>query len=78
MDYLAAFDGALKNMVDVVGASEEAAFDGKDLIERSKRLYHIGLEGSFGEMQVTPRSLNTRYLGKMICIDGIVTTCKSH
>jgi DNA replication licensing factor MCM3 len=72
MEYLAAFDGALKNMVESVGHVDERESD----ITSGKTIYHVGLEGSFGDMQVTPRTLNTRYLGKMIAIEGIVTTCK--
>jgi DNA replication licensing factor MCM3 len=37
--------------------------------------YYIGLQGSFGENFVSPRSLSSRFLGKMICIEGIVTKC---
>lgn len=35
----------------------------------------FGIEGSFGEYTLTPRSINSFFLGKMICITGIVTSC---
>ncbi|KAJ8985413.1 hypothetical protein NQ317_017042 [Molorchus minor] len=38
--------------------------------------FHIAFEGSFGNKHVTPRTLTSRYLGNLICIEGIVTKCK--
>lgn len=38
--------------------------------------FFIGFEGSFGNKHVTPRSLTSRYLGNLICVEGIVTKCK--
>ncbi|XP_015784296.1 DNA replication licensing factor MCM3 [Tetranychus urticae] len=35
----------------------------------------IGLEGSFGNKHVTPRSLTSSYLGQIVCVEGIVTKC---
>lgn len=35
--------------------------------------FFIGLEGSFGNKHVTPRTLTSRYLGNMVCVEGIVT-----
>ncbi|OWA51644.1 DNA replication licensing factor Mcm3 [Hypsibius exemplaris] len=35
----------------------------------------IGLSGSFGARHVSPRTLNARLLGGMVCIEGIVTKC---
>ncbi|KAF5272308.1 hypothetical protein FQR65_LT04966 [Abscondita terminalis] len=37
--------------------------------------FYIGFEGSFGNKHVTPRSLHSRYLGSLVCIEGIVTKC---
>lgn len=36
---------------------------------------HVGLEGSFGGFHTTPRHLSACYLGNMVCLDGIVTSC---
>jgi len=33
----------------------------------------VGFEGSFGGKHVTPRSLTSRYIGNMVCVEGIVT-----
>jgi DNA replication licensing factor MCM3 len=38
--------------------------------------FAIGLEGSFGENQLSPRELSARFLGKLICVEGIVTRCE--
>lgn len=36
----------------------------------------VGFEGSFGSKHVSPRTLNTRNLGNLVCVEGIVTKCK--
>lgn len=36
----------------------------------------MGFEGSFGSKHVSPRTLNTRNLGNLVCVEGIVTKCK--
>lgn len=35
--------------------------------------FFVGFEGSFGNRHVTPRTLNARSLGNLICVEGIVT-----
>ncbi|XP_064651857.1 zygotic DNA replication licensing factor mcm3-like [Lineus longissimus] len=37
--------------------------------------FFIGFEGSFGAKHVTPRTLTSRFLGNMVCVEGIVTKC---
>ena len=32
---------------------------------------------SFGAKHVTPRSLTARYLGNLVCLEGIVTKCRN-
>lgn len=63
-----AFQRALKEYVFTV-ANEY----GKEIDE-----FFIAFIGSFGNKHVTPRSLHSRYLGNLICIEGIVTRCKSN
>lgn len=36
----------------------------------------VGLEGSFGAHHVSPRTLTSKFLGHMVCVEGIVTKCK--
>ena len=38
--------------------------------------FHVGFEGTFGSNHVTPRTLNSRFLGQLVCVEGIVTKCK--
>lgn len=58
-----AFSRALKEYV----ASLQPSF-GKTHDE-----FFVGFEGSFGNRHVTPRTLNARSLGNLICVEGIVT-----
>lgn len=68
-DYLPAFDQAL---LDVVRSVHDPV---KDVIA-DKRFY-VGLQGSFGDHHVNPRTLAASHLGRLICLEGIVTRCKS-
>ncbi|KAF2896331.1 hypothetical protein ILUMI_09838 [Ignelater luminosus] len=60
-----AFQRALREFVSTV--SQEHSKDNEELF--------VGFEGSFGNKHVTPRTLHSRYLGNLICIEGIVTKC---
>ncbi|KAI8922726.1 MCM2/3/5 family-domain-containing protein [Entophlyctis helioformis] len=69
IDYLPAFDKALQ---DVAQATWNEVLP---MQEFGQRKYHVGLEGSFGEHALSPRTLSAVHLGTMICIEGIVTKC---
>ena len=60
---------ALKELVDGIDATFSRAMDGA---------FFVGLEGGFGAHHVTPRGLSARLLGKMVCVEGIVSKCKLH
>ncbi|XP_030627467.1 DNA replication licensing factor MCM3 [Chanos chanos] len=62
---LLAFQRALKDVV----ASVDATY------AKQCEEFFIGLEGSFGNKHVTPRTLTSRLLGSMVCVEGIVTKC---
>ncbi|KAJ8270486.1 hypothetical protein GJAV_G00115370 [Gymnothorax javanicus] len=62
---LLAFQLALKDLV----ASVDATYS------KQHEEFFIGLEGSFGSKHVTPRTLTSRLLGSMVCVEGIVTKC---
>lgn len=70
MDFLAAFDRALKTLAESLDMETES------VVLKGKIFYHVGLEGAFGEFHVTPRSLTTKYISKLISIEGIITTCE--
>uniref|UniRef100_A0A673XW51 DNA replication licensing factor MCM3 n=1 Tax=Salmo trutta TaxID=8032 RepID=A0A673XW51_SALTR len=63
---LVAFQRALKDLVASIDATYAKQFEE----------FHVGFEGSFGTKHVTPRSLAARYLGNLVCVEGIVTKCK--
>ncbi|XP_062857317.1 DNA replication licensing factor MCM3 [Trichomycterus rosablanca] len=62
---LLAFQRALKDLVASVDGTYAKQFEE----------FFIGLEGSFGSKHVSPRTLTSRLLGSMVCVEGIVTKC---
>uniref|UniRef100_A0A3Q3BAL3 DNA replication licensing factor MCM3 n=1 Tax=Kryptolebias marmoratus TaxID=37003 RepID=A0A3Q3BAL3_KRYMA len=64
---LLAFQRALKDLV--------ASVDGTYAKQHEE--FFVGLEGSFGSKHVSPRTLTSRLLGSMVCVEGIVTKCQS-
>ncbi|XP_077367431.1 DNA replication licensing factor MCM3 [Festucalex cinctus] len=62
---LIAFQLALKDLVASVDATYAKQYEE----------FNIGLEGSFGSKHVTPRTLTSRLLGNMVCVEGIITKC---
>lgn len=62
---LLAFQNALKDLV----ASVDATY------AKQHEEFFIGLEGSFGSKHVSPRTLTSRLLGSMVCVEGIITKC---
>ncbi|XP_071770329.2 DNA replication licensing factor MCM3 [Centroberyx gerrardi] len=62
---LLAFQRALKDLVASVDATYAKQYEE----------FFVGLEGSFGTKHVTPRTLTSRLLGSMVCVEGIVTKC---
>ena len=67
-DYAAAFDRALKNIVNTLGnrPSHETA---------EETVYYCAYVGSFGEYACNPRTLSSQYLNHMVSLEGIVTKC---
>lgn len=43
---------------------------------KSNKDFFVAFEGSFGNKHVTPRTLTSRFLGNLVCVEGIVTKCK--
>lgn len=63
---LIAFQRSLKDLV----ASVDATY------AKQHEEFYVGFEGSFGSKHVTPRTLTSRLLGSMVCVEGIITKCK--
>uniref|UniRef100_A0A182VW82 DNA replication licensing factor MCM3 n=1 Tax=Anopheles minimus TaxID=112268 RepID=A0A182VW82_9DIPT len=58
-----AFSRALKDYVSSIDLS----------YAKTQEDFHVAFEGSFGNKHVTPRSLTSRFLGNLVCVEGIVT-----
>lgn len=74
-------DGLLKTPTDYYPAIETALNSVLDRLhtpgkhELAGKHYHVGFSGSFGDHHVTPRTLHSSYLGRMISLEGIITRC---
>ncbi|ORX45847.1 MCM-domain-containing protein [Hesseltinella vesiculosa] len=66
-EYLPAFDAALYKLVE--NDHDPELYQVKDVP------FYVGLRGSFGDNHVNPRTLRSNFLGKLVCIEGIVTRC---
>ncbi|KAI7799905.1 MCM3 minichromosome maintenance deficient 3 (S. cerevisiae), like [Triplophysa rosa] len=62
---LVAFQRALKDLVASIDATYAKQFEE----------FHVGFEGSFGSKHVSPRTLSARFLGNLVCVEGIMTKC---
>ncbi|XP_051868626.1 DNA replication licensing factor MCM3 [Pristis pectinata] len=62
---LLAFQRALKDFVASIDATYAKQFED----------FYIGLEGSFGSKHVSPRTLTSRFLSNIVCVEGIVIKC---
>uniref|UniRef100_A0A914WP22 DNA replication licensing factor MCM3 n=1 Tax=Plectus sambesii TaxID=2011161 RepID=A0A914WP22_9BILA len=72
-------EGLLRDCVEEIICLQDAV---KQLVERvdiekakTQSDFFVGFEGSFGDRHVTPRSLKARFLGNLVCCEGIVTKC---
>lgn len=68
--WLPAADAALKDMAVNVATDRMAE-------ALKQETFYVGYKGSFGENHTTPRTLRSDKLGKMVCLEGIVTRCAS-
>ncbi|KAI8149313.1 MCM2/3/5 family-domain-containing protein [Fennellomyces sp. T-0311] len=66
-EFIPAFETALTNLVKTVADPSIHQIDDQP--------FYIGFRGSFGDNHVNPRTLRSMYLGKLVCIEGIVTRC---
>jgi len=69
IDYLPPFERALNEIINPTdGNTNRRQLTDSDI-------YHIGLEGSFGENETTPRKITAKFIGRLICLEAIVTRC---
>ncbi|CAO3660541.1 unnamed protein product [Umbelopsis ramanniana] len=64
--YLPSMDKALQDMIKSVRP---------DAPSQEESPFYIGFRGSFGENHVSPRTIRAKHVGKLICLEGIVTKC---
>ncbi|KAI1320949.1 MCM DNA helicase complex subunit [Mortierella claussenii] len=64
MEYIPAFTQALAQIAETIQPDPSG-----------DRVLYIGLKGSFGDHHVNPRTLRAKHLGKLVCLEGIVTRC---
>lgn len=65
-DEIIPFQRALKTFVENVDTD----------YAKGRTDFFIGFEGSFGRKHTTPRTLTSRFLGNLVCVEGIVVRCK--
>ncbi|XP_071097249.1 zygotic DNA replication licensing factor mcm3-like [Haliotis cracherodii] len=71
----ALLDDSFEEMIAFQNALKELVASADPVYSKQYEAFFIGLEGSFGSKHVTPRSLTSRFLGNMVCVEGIVTKC---
>ena len=71
----------LQNPLSAIPAFNEALGEfiaaKPDFVSKTKELptMQLGFEGNFGSQHVSPRQLLAFLLGRMVCVEGIVTKC---
>jgi len=68
MDHLPAMEKALRSILE----TSDPEFVKRKELESD---FHVGFDGSFGAHAVNPRTLSARFLGSLVCVEGIVTKC---
>ncbi|CAK9438343.1 uncharacterized protein LODBEIA_P25670 [Lodderomyces beijingensis] len=69
-DFLPACERALRDTVLTIYDPTDSDFPAKF---DSTQQYYLSFKGAFGSHSVTPRSIDSNYLSKMVSIEGIVT-----
>ncbi|KAL0568313.1 MCM DNA helicase complex subunit [Marasmius crinis-equi] len=85
-DYKEDIDGLLEQPPDFYPSVEDASKaivksvndSGNTTAENTTKTCHVGFSGSFSDHHVSPRTLRSDWLGKMISLKGIVTRCSLH
>ncbi|CAH0552759.1 unnamed protein product [Brassicogethes aeneus] len=71
----ALLNNAFEEQLSFQKSLKEYVFTVASEYSKDKEDFFVAFEGSFGNKHVTPRSLTSRYLGNLICVEGIVTKC---
>ena len=68
-DYLPACERALRDTVLTIYDPTDSRYEVMD----ENQQFYLSFKGSFGDHQVSPRSINSHHLSQMVSIEGIVT-----
>ncbi|CUM54428.1 unnamed protein product [Debaryomyces tyrocola] len=68
-DYLPACERALRDTVLTIYDPTDSRYEAMD----ENQQFYLSFKGSFGDHQVSPRSINSHHLSQMVSIEGIVT-----
>lgn len=68
LELIPPFEKALQDIV-IQLSNDQASLD------FVKEPFHIGIEGAFGDLHISPRFLTSRMMSHLVCLDGIVTSC---
>ncbi|CAH0723987.1 unnamed protein product, partial [Brenthis ino] len=66
-------DNAFEEQIAFQKALKEYVSSIDPMYAKEQEEFFVAFSGSFGTKHVTPRSLTSRYLGNLICVEGIVT-----
>ncbi|CAH3936399.1 unnamed protein product [Pieris brassicae] len=66
-------DNAFEEQIAFQRALKEYVSSIDPTYAKDQEEFFVAFSGSFGTKHVTPRSLTSRYLGNLICVEGIVT-----
>ncbi|XP_047532080.1 DNA replication licensing factor Mcm3 [Vanessa atalanta] len=66
-------DNAFEEQIAFQRALKEYVSSIDPTYAKEQEEFFVAFSGSFGTKHVTPRSLTSRYLGNLICVEGIVT-----
>ncbi|CAK1543804.1 unnamed protein product [Leptosia nina] len=66
-------DNAFEEQIAFQRALKEYVSSIDPTFAKEQEEFFVAFSGSFGTKHVTPRSLTSRYLGNLICVEGIVT-----
>lgn len=71
-EYLVSFERALYDTILSIYDPHDSSFASLDDFDLNRKFY-ISFKGSFGDHHLTPRTINSSFLSKMVFLEGVVT-----
>lgn len=66
---------AFQELIALQRALKEFVASADPIYSKQHEAFFVGFVGSFGSKHVSPRTLTSRFLGNLVCVEGIVTKC---